>query len=233
DYALPPSPSSLSETGGFVIVDFSNGTKLKKFTMAGSYVCEFDLDSINFFEVYCICIAPTGEVIIGFNKDVFLLDSSLQIISSITLPDRVISVWQSQNGGFWCRYSEMKGNDYDIYMLEYNLDGSTSDPVLMYSGRRGDPEIGDYRIIAPDGSNHRVITDINGAFYISYWDGSVGNILEKTSPTGELLFTHVLNDDPDWEGCMTEYYFTRQGNFYTLHGTDDGEVLTKYSLQLE
>ena len=56
--------------------------------------------------------------------------------------------------------------------------------------------------------------------------------LTKKNGNGQIIYTNEVESDAGWEefDLQDRYYITWTGDFYTLHATDDGAVLTKYTL---
>ncbi len=233
DMCPPPGPSALSPDGGFVIADYAETTeRLAKYSLDGTLIGAIDLRVFSIPMPSHISIAHTGEVLLAIDTRLTLLSSDLEILFTETVPlphAHVAFIWRSENGGFWCIYDLSSMYDIKRYLVEYNLDGSMSSPQLLFSGEPNDQERYNYEFISPTGENSRNIKDMHGYIYMDIWKYPEGSFLKKRSPENELIYTYVINYDPNCKGT-SEYYIDWNGDFYTLHPSAQGEVLTKFDL---
>ncbi|MBU1025423.1 PKD domain-containing protein [bacterium] len=230
----PPGPVAVSSTGGFVIVDYDNLTRrLTKYSIDGTFVSVIDLKIAGLPFPSELSVADSGEVLFSKYNKLVLLDTSLQPSSTTILPSNITNIWPSNNGGFWCKYSIKTGNnELSRYMVEFNLDGSVSESQLLFAGQSDDPNRLNHRFITPLGQSKPRLEDMYGYKYIVKWIYGQGNILTKRSPSEVIVYEHTLNDDPDWQG-VNDYFITWEGDFYTIHATSDGVILTKYDLHVD
>ena len=231
----------ISDAGELIILDHGESTDLLKFAPNGTLSAYTDMESVGFrFWPDDFAVATTGEVLLGWNRDLKLLSSSLEVILSDVLPDpqaEVFQIYPSDHGSFWVIY-RLWGRLRNYWIVDYSTDGNMSTPQLLFEGidfNDCDP-CNPYFSVAPDGTTYRQYTDIyNFTYYIS--NDEYGNHLSKKSPDCEVVYTHSLSSDPSWTeyeilSDSFNYSVTWSGDFYTLHATDDGAVLTYYELNL-
>lgn len=232
-----PGPCAISPTGGFVVADWGSelddSGRLTKYSLNGTFIAQIKLKdySLRYPDIeQAMAVAYSGEILLSKYNKAFMLNGYLQPIHSTGFPSWLNNVWPSINGGFWCRYTIESGNNCDEYLVEYNLDGTLSAPILLFSGDINDPERLNYRYIAPTGQCFRTLTDMCG---YTYSDGYVEYNLyrvEKRSPTGELIYTNYFSNENGWEKFSNDCLFTWEGDYYTTHGSSNGLVVTKYTL---
>jgi len=234
DCAMPPGPFAISSVAGFVFANYSETERLiTKYSINGNFITAVSYDNIGIFWPNCISIIDSGEVLVGDDDKLVLLNQNLQLMSTITLPIKYASVnliWPSNNG-FWCIYINIYEDIY-VYLSEVHLDGTITEPVLLFTGSQTDPAQFNYYFVTPDGQTSSRILDMYGYKYNLFPDYHIGYILDKISPQGDVIYTYILNDDPGIKG-YTEYCITWAGDFYTIRGTANGEVLTKFELNLD
>ena len=234
-----PGPCSISPSGGFVVADWgseANAGRLTKYCLDGAVTAQIILNDYNlrYPDIKeAIAVAYSGEVLISRYNKAYMLNNNLQPIHSAELPSWIISVWPSINGGFWCRYTVKSGNQCDQYLVEYNLGGTLSDPILLFSGECNDPQVINYRYFSPSGQAFSTYTDMYGYTYSDGWVEYNLYKVEKRSPTGELVYTNYFSNENGWERCSIYCLFTWDGDYYTTHGTSNGLVVTKYTYQPE
>jgi len=233
DCAMPPGPFAISSVSGFVFANYTETERrITKYSIDGNFIAAVSYDDIGISWPHCISIADSGKVLIGSSDKLVLLNQNLQLMSTINLPRReafVSFLWPSSNG-FWCTYKSVFENIY-IYLSEVHLDGTITEPVLLFTGSQTDPAQFNYYFVTPDGQTSSRILDMYGYKYNLFPDYHIGHILDKISPQGDVIYTYILNDDPGIKG-YTEYCITWAGDFYTIRGTANGEVLTKFELNL-
>ena len=58
------------------------------------------------------------------------------------------------------------------------------------------------------------------------------NTLTKRNSEEEVIYSNLISNDPDCVG-IPEYFVMWSGDYFTVHGSAEGMVVTKYALQLE
>ena len=185
-------------------------------------------------------VATGGEVLLALYDQIVLLNPSLILLRSAELPDsqaRVAGIYPSDHGSFWVIYRTSHPG-WQYYLLDYFVNGDMSQPQLLFQGtdfNNCSPCQG-FSYASPDGSTYQASNvDMWGYKYTISYDELSGYSLSKRSPTGEVVYTHALTSDPSWTDYevlsdSANYFITWLGDFYTLRATDDGAVLTKYTL---
>ena len=232
-----PFPSAISPTGGFVIADSYDDdiSHLTKYSIDGVFISQIDFEVAGLPGADEMTLANSGEVLMICQTELYLLDSSLQLVSTTEINTYSSSVWPSNNG-FWCLYTigSWGSNDCEDYLFEYFTDGSKSDPVLLFSGLRDDPARVIPRFISPDGQLFNRVTDMYGYnYYIERLkvDNSFACRLTKYNPQGDIHYVYDSYSIDDW--ANNEIFPTWSGDYYTQHGNSQGIVLTKYDLHVD
>jgi len=253
----PPGPWAVSETGELVIGEYTrSGARLTKFAADGSMIAFANLASMGLELPSRLAVSPDGTVLMDNRlwlgdppkqvRGLCLLDSELELANSVPIPcpDRsyplVKDIFSLNDGGFGVLFSadQMDPETWDFtygrYCLLCSADGTVTDLSPLYMGPESDPGPMQSRFITPLGEKRPRIEDRYG---FTYW-GKVPDS-DKTmniySPEGELVFSHTLVSDSDYRmrGCFYYYCIMWSGDFYTLHASDEGAVLTKYTLVTE
>jgi hypothetical protein len=231
----------VSNADELIILNTGDHGELLRFRSDGTLIACTDMVSVGLrFFPHALAVASGGEVLLGWTNQLRLLSASLELTHSDDLPDNrahVLGIHPSDHGSFWVVYTVL-GRLTNYWMVEYSTDGVMSAPELLFEGSGFDDcnPCQPYWFVAPDGSTYREPTDLHGCVYAVYIEDD-GNHLRKESPNGEMVYTHVLTSDPGWTAYedlsdTTNYFFTWTGDFYTLHATEEGAVLTKYTLQI-
>lgn len=241
---FPPNPWAVSSTGEMVIAqEIINEQQLMKFSSDGIFINRINLFQQSLPYAQGCSTGETGEVLIGSGRKLCLLDSSLNVLllAEIPHPDAYISqIFPSDSGSFWVIYdtSSRKVDNIwyiDYCLIEFSQDGSMSEPQeLSFAGTWEELDEME-KFVTPSGTLKQYIEDIYGYNY-RFTGEEPGTHLVKRSTEGEIVYTHDLYSDPGWElweGLGGVHHFvTWSGDFYTLHATDDGAVLTYYELNL-
>jgi hypothetical protein len=239
DVIISPPKWAVTEDNSLLIVENRIGSLyLKKFDSTGILTASIDLLSYGFTAPGSICTSSPGHALIAWgNGKICLLDQSLSIIRQeevgLIVPDFIYirGLFKGNSSNFWILCSSLfQDGTLAYYELEYRIDGSFGLPILVWSGNENDPGYSDFNAINPTGNITKFFNDQYGFTY----HGLTG-LLEKKSPAGELVFTHSYTSDSGWEkfdyGLSESHKVNYSGDFYTLHATDQGVVLTKYTLQ--
>jgi len=251
-YYDAPFPVSFSPTGGLVIVEYDGSLfSAIKYSAGGDLVADIDLESVGLREYpQEACVATGGEVMLIAVDAVCVLDDDLTLLELTTLPWRGSFgwTWPSATGGFWVVYDSpswvsTQSGEYEMerMVVEYSLENGFGDPTILFHGTMVDPERYLFTFVTPDGTVTDDIQDMYGYSYIPRPAGECNelcNELVKKAPNGDVIFTNQLFDDPGWEGFIEadpslDYFIDWSGDFYTVHATEAGAVLTKYTLVVE
>ncbi len=247
-YYDAPFPVSFSPTGGLALVDYDGSLfRLIRYSAAGDLIGDIDLESVGVRNPGDACVAVGGEVMLVADDVVCVLDTDLNRIDLTTLLWRgsyVGQIWPSASGGFWLVYDSpswvsAQSGEYEMerMVVEYSLENGFADPTILFHGTREDPERFLYYFVTPDGTVTEDIQDMYGYSYMRR-PGDQCSQLVKMAPNGQQIYANQLVDDPSWEGFVEadvthNYFIDWSGDFYTLHATGDGAVLTKCTLVVE
>ncbi len=250
----PPGPFAVSSEGEMVI---NNGGLLMKFSPEGELTASVVLRSLGLEQPFSLAINSVGQVLIdnyrwdhrlgGYTTTLRLFDSSLRPVNEASIPSGLETMpsWQSifpsNVGSFWVIYetSNRPIRDYrdPLYyereLIEYSLDASISPPQLLYAGENSDPGPGQTRFVTPSGELRPHIEDVYGC---TYTDEGEDLVLSRFSPDGELVYSFDYRSDPAWRRFVAgspKWFVTWAGDMYILRATDEGAVLTKYTLITE
>ncbi len=252
----PPGPWAVSDQGELVIADYDGTTaRIMKFTSDGQMIAHVNLSSVGLLRPFHLAINPSGQILVenrvhqqdmdNYVDSLYLFDPSLTLMSSTAIPVTgnlmVLGLYPSQDDDFWILYrntqSEYSSSDaiYELGIVRSSPDGMLDSMETLYSGQDADPGSQQAGFITPSGDPISRVTDCYG-----YTFSGVREIPDVTmgrfSPEGNLVYTHDLPFIPGWRWYPSftfNYYITWSGDFYTLHATDEGAVLTKYTLQVE
>ncbi|MCX6646886.1 MAG: hypothetical protein NTY09_11135, partial [bacterium] len=176
--------------------------------------------------------------------NLYLFDSSLSLLYVSTIPSPfdawVLGLFPSQDDSFWVLYmtSENEFSDqahFERNMVRFFANGTISTPEIQYSGNESDAGPQQTRFITPSGCPIQSVTDQYGYTYRGF-DETQDATMGRFSPEGDLVFTHNIPFDPKWHwhpSFLYNYFVSWSGDFYTLHASDEGTVLTKYTLYME
>ncbi len=256
----PPGPWAVSSTGELVIFTFSQTErKLIRYGADGTLGAWADFTSYGFPCPWCIAISSSGYVLMSRNfgiwegndlmdaGSVYLLDPSLQLLWSWTIPGEnvdISGVFPSDSNSFWVQYStcHRPEDDYwhyddsshlvEQYVVQVFVDASVSGPELICSAFKGDPVLDQHFFVTPSGEPRSRIEDRYGYTYRTLGEDP---IVGRFSPDGELVSTFDYGSDPGWTGfrAASPWFVTWAGDVYTLHASDEGAVLTKYTLVVQ
>jgi hypothetical protein len=244
---FPPGPWAVSSAGELILVeDVLSEPHLMKFAPDGSFISRIVVGNVEQAVIpfpESLAISGNGEVLAGTGGSLFLLDSTLSLFITADLPHEdahVSSIFPSNSGSFWVIYGTSSNKVDDIWyiyggLIEFSQDGSMSEPQqISFSGTW--EELHEMQsFVTPDGLLKQHVEDTNGFSYQFSIEPQCRHLV-KRSPEGEIVYTNDLYSNPGWElweelgGAL--YFITWSGDFYTLHATDEGAVLTKYELNL-
>ena len=222
----------VSDNDELIIFDAGEHADILKFSGNGSLLAHVQVEDIGLrFWTHAFAVNTSGELLLGEDAKLVLLDTDFSVLWTAELPDpdfRTTEIYPSDHGSFWiiCVHGYFSR---DRLVMECLRDGTISQPILIPEGE------GFY--ITPDGSFHHNPTDYQGYEYSLYCEEE-GNVLRKQSPEGEVVYTHCWSSDPGW----TDYellhsanllFVAWSGDFYTIHATAEGAVVTKYALACE
>ncbi len=249
----PPGPFAVSSEGEMVIDD---GGLLLEYSTEGTLTASLVLGSLGLEPPMALAINSAGQVLIenhrwdhglqGFITTLHLLDSNLEPLNQVSIPsDRHAmvcwhSIFPSDSGSFWVIYetSNQRSRGYgepehhERDLIEYSLGGSISAPQLLYAGENSDPGPQQTRFVTPSGEPRSQIEDEYGYTYRTLGEDPV---VGRFSPAGELVFTFDYGSAPGWTKfrAASPWFVAWSGDVYILHATDEGAVLTKYTLVAE
>ena len=231
----------VSNSDELIILDQggSSSAGLKKYSFDGTFIGFADLNEMGLTWLpEDLAVAITGEILLGRGEMLSLLDPYLNRLTIVSLPEegsRVFRIFPTNTGSFWVVYQSSIRIKY--YLVECFTNGNMSAPELLFEGTdlTNCNPCNEYHYVNPDGLTFTSQTDSCGFTYHAYSD-LPGNQLVKETSTGEVVFSHTLSSDPgyaDYEALSDthNYFITWSGDFYTLHATAQGAVLTKYTLQ--
>ena len=257
-----PGPFAVSNNGELVICEHSlnpTGTPIKdfnimKFDQNGSLICWRNIEKGNAMRDTPreIAILNSGEVAISMGsvpQRIFLLDSNLNTMHEITLPYSepyyLSQFTPTDQGSFWLSFV-LNIDETDItyrhyYKTEIFLDGSYSTPEMTWDDISNSGLPANY--ISPTGEPFLFTSDMYDYIYRSNHENSIRKLykskLNELGTEYDLVYTHTTASDPGWELFETmqntgvKHFVTWSGDFYTIHATDPGMVLTKYTYQPE
>jgi len=253
-YHMLPGPWAVSYSGELVIYDFCDGSRrLMKYSRNGDLVGSVDLaGAVNTVEG--IAISNTGHVLLSnsipdpdshtYITELLLFNPALELIGRTGLPNAgtdcfTCGIFPSESDSFWILFRskmEMENGSWqhERRLVEYSVDRGLSTSVLLYSGENSDPGAMQARFVTPSGQTRSEIEDMYGFTYDSLPEDPNATI-GRFSPEGELVYTHQLVPGSGFERFrgFSYYFITWSGDFYTLRATDEGAVLTKYTLVVE
>jgi hypothetical protein len=240
-YIFPPGLWAVSADGVLAIAEgTSNGSRLVSLAADGTQLGSLQFyDSGVPFPAY-LTFSTSGLLACGYGNKLFVLDSELTILQRpiIPLPDAsVFRICPSDHSSWWVLFtcSRITGGEITTqdYLIDCREDGSLGEPILIYDSETGQGTPG-IVYVTPSGELEPKVEDMYGYTYEWMLDDP-GQGLVKYDPEGEEVFSHHLQSDPDWirfdyTVMGMHYSVTWSGDFYTLHATDAGAVLTKYAL---
>ncbi len=228
-FTMPPVPVAVSEAAG--IIFYNTNGHFTRYSIDGSVITE--TPSINLSH---IAINDAGAFLCSDTIRLHYFNSDLQYISPILIQEEnsyrllIKRIFPSDDGNFWCIYGNVKDGIRRAYLIKVFTDGTLSDPTLVHEAPSQEPST--YKYVSPDGVVSSKVTDIYGYTYYTYREFQVGNAivnLWKWSPEKELVHSNQIQNDPACEG-IADYFIMHTGNYFTWHGSADGMVLTKYTL---
>jgi len=246
DMVPPPDPFAAIDSGGIVIFDgYYDAGHLMHYSLDGNLIGFLDMHALGLSRTCVMAIAPTGQVAMAYESRMLLLGPDLQIIRDDRGPvpihgDEEVSIYQicpSDHGTFWVlfRGSRILPDDTQQehgYLAEYGPDGWIPDPQEFFAGDSPWDLWGHHNFVTPDGLILPEITDVNGCTYEFDYHGC-NAIMRKFSPDCEEIYTHAIASEPGWTSfdLTSHYSVTWFGDFYTIHATAEGAVVTKFTLE--
>jgi len=238
EFICYPGPAAVNHTGGFVI---GYDSLVLKYSLNGVFIAETDLSSLGIaFSFFDECsnndidISNNGKVCISDEEKIYLFDSDLNLQSLYSMPGIVSGITFSVSGGFWIRYIIETGigviNDF---MVELFVDGSMSEPILVYSGGSRNSQRQNYIFVAPDGEMFPRTTDKYGYTYLARIVAGQGYVFTRYSPTREIVYEYAEIQIAGGWANVNAFYPTWSGDFFSQHGTPDGLVITRFELNLD
>ena len=257
-----PGPFAVSDNEELVIIDHrinaSNPSVsealIKKFDINGNLTAFRLIKDLNIelYRPWKIAILNSGEIAVSSScipQQIFLLDSNLNLMHQTSLPfpkPRLSEFTPTDQGSFWLAFraktqiNEITYQQY--YKTEIFLDGSYSTPEITWDdiANIGLPA----HFISPTGEPFLCNADMydylySGLYSISEERTLIKSKLNQQGTEYEIVYTHTSVSDPGWELFETmqntgpRHFVTWSGDFYTIHATDPGMVLTKYTYQPE
>ena len=246
----PPGPWGVSSHGDLVLAqNTSDGSRLNTYDRDGSLIASINIRANGLWMPNELAMSDTGEILLGYSNELVWLSPSLEEVARLQLPHTAVLIERivpSDRSSFLVLYdSQLPSCDSphimsEKYLIECFTDGSTDEPVLLLSYSSGDPAALEYCYVSPDGAFHSTITDMHGYSYRFPWTdetvdpwGIGRHFMERLSSDGRVVYAHDFNSEEGWRMFDERYFLTWSGDFYTLHATDEGAVLTKYTLQME
>jgi len=245
-----PGPWAISNSMNLVIID--NG-RILKYDSNGIFSGMYDIPEQDVGFIRGLAISDTGDVIftdcryasprIQNERDsyrVFLLNTNMELVDVEelpTTPGSIGPVYPSNSDCFYVLYT-IKNETPDRYQVtwnerllyRYHFNGVLDPPEVVWSGYSDDFDARNYFYASPDGQIFEWCTDEFGYTY-RYQHFLT---LVKYNPSESLDFTLILEDDENWSTIshLASYNVMYTGDIFTLHATDAGAVLTKYTLQI-
>ena len=247
-----PGPWAISNSGYLAIIEETQyGRFVMKFDPNGNFIVRNNLLSLT-GTPWRIAVLDSGEVAISVSsvpQAIVILDSNLNVIEEIFLaysdygyydltPSNQNSFWLA----FWIRIKIEDVIYKQHFKTEIFLDGTYSTPEITWDdiSNTGFPA----RYISPTGEPYLCNADKYGYLYSGIYAVSeertlIKSKLNQQGTEYDIVYTHTSVSDPGWELFETlqntgpRHFTTWDGDFYTIHATDAGMVLTKYTLQLE
>jgi hypothetical protein len=248
DMVPPPDPFVVSDSGGMVIFDgYCDAGHLMHYSLDGSLIGFLDMHALGLSRTYVMAIDPTGQVAMACESRMLLLGPDLQINRDDRGPvpihgDEEVSIYRicpSDHGTFRVlfRGSRILPDDTQQehgYLAEYGPDGWAPDPLEFFSGDSAWDLWGHHNFVTPDGLILPEITDVYGCTYEFDYHGC-NAVMTKFSPDCEEIYTHTIASEPGWTSfdLTSHYCIAWSGNFYTIHATPEGAVVTKFTLVAE
>jgi hypothetical protein len=241
DY-YPPGPWAVTSMDGLIIVeeneDFTD--RLVKFEPDGTFSAAINLRENGFPYPHSLSVNDNDQVLLmsWSNNEIlfFLFDANLQYLNDAVIPAENVfegDVFKSSTNSFYVLFSTI--NPRMRYFVEYFPDGTITEPQVIFEGT---PENTDdfHRFVTPTGETKPELEDLYGFRY--FLDAEYEPKLDKISPGDEVIYSHTFSstlgytqfDIPNW---MINYFIDWSGDFYTLHATESGAVLTKYDLHVD
>ncbi|MCD6217714.1 PKD domain-containing protein [bacterium] len=245
-----PGPWAISDSGILVVVEENqNGRLIMKFDQNGDMIVRKNLATEGGHPKE-IAILNSNEVALynsAVPQKIFILNTNLDLTHEILLPTNndgyvLFNLTPTSQNSFWLAFfiiekiADVTYKQY--YKTEIFLDGTYSTPLLIWDdvSNTGTPG----RFISPAGEPYIFPTDVFGDVYLEKYT-DVGLELKKhrlneQETAYEIIYTHTSVSDPGWENFNqsqnvgARHFVTWQGDFYTIHATDAGMVLTKYTL---
>lgn len=186
-----------------------------------------------------MAVSPNGNIILAYNDTIIMLNSSFEVITTQHLfgeRPHVFAVYASDHDSFWITYNALLfGSEY--YLIEMDANGQLLQPTLLarWDSLNCDPCQG-FSFVSPDGETCNYVTDMYGYLYSTSLEEPGARLYKYTNPESEPIYVHYLSSNHHYEefeeySVSPNYYITYSGDFYTLHATEDGLVLTKYTYQ--
>jgi hypothetical protein len=244
DMIPPPAPFAVSQQGGIVIAEgYVGGGRLMHYSQNGSLIGCRDERSLGIRDYPLVALSETGQVLVAAGARILLLDPELALQTSDIVPMPVLEGEEAHVGGlfasnhetFWVlcsvhRTLEDESQEIDGYLAEFGENGWLGNPQYLTTVEH--PwELSDWSFVTPDGQVLPKVTD--SCEYAYEFDTRA--TLHKFSPEGQEVYTHTLTSEPGWTAFddSSHFYAMWSGDYYTLHATADGAVVTKYTLVTE
>ena len=243
----PPGNWEVNKFDELVIFDAQpSSSLLMKFSSDGSLTTYTDLDNEQGFRWRNTKIGflDSGEVLIGDNTSLILLGASLNIIQHINIDDnngtidQIVSTdhqsfYVLYSIGEWDSYESVVASSINFKYVDVDLYGNMSAPVELYNG----PLLDYVATLTPMGTLVEERQDKYMSKYIESGSWGIDEMF-KYSMDNELIYQLNIQSEPDWEyfnfSCGGSFFNVMwSGDFYTLHATESGAVLTKYDLHVD
>lgn len=229
-------PWIVTPLGYLVIAD--NGL-MKVFNSNGTLFSSSSYDSLGFsFIPDAIASSIYDSILLTSRNRIYLVNKDLTVLNYHEFDQNVLvtSLFPSIQGGFYIIYhpNYLATETYKTY---YSQQGLLSPSLLLYKRTEFgcDPCLPS-SFVDPYGYTYQSFTDSFGFVYeTTVWPN---HALIKRHIGNELtVYTKIISSDEgftDFEkySISPNFYITYSGDFYTLHATSEGAVLTKYTLQI-
>ncbi|MBU1022938.1 hypothetical protein KKB99_01525, partial [bacterium] len=129
----------------------------------------------------------------------------------------------------------------NFFLCSLSTSGVLSEPLIIWDAenKTGLPA----HFVTPLGETTLVFKDQFGYFYgptehiSGGWEWGAA-ISKRANPNGPRIYRNDWQSEESWRrfdnrDYGSRYYLTWDGDYYTIHATDAGMVLTKYTLQPE
>ena len=241
DMRWPPWPIAVSESGGIVIVNDHDSSCLTKYSINGNYIAQVNLYNLNIKRPNYIAISETGDVLCSDLQKLYYFDECLQHVWSVIMDDNsdfynrisIHGVYPCEDGNFWCIYLHTSKSTIRAELVKVFIDSTLSEPELLYECPNVSPFPIRFDYVSPCGDIYNwYAVDMYGYSYMQELQWQTPNTLTKRNSEGEVIYSNLISNDPDCVG-MPEYFVMWSGNYFTVHGSEEGMVVTKYTLQQE